>query len=164
MGRPPKPSALKKLEGTFREDRAVNEAPLIGKVILPKWVTDPDARKEFRRLAKLLGQMGLTGGADSNLLTRYCTTWVRWRRVSQTLMTNDSAEYAIYKDTDDKPKSIQVSALHSIARSLADELSRCEQCLGMTPSARSRINVTPTSNQPDALDTFLNAPPMRIAQ
>lgn len=81
MGRPPKPTALKKLDGTFRADRAITEAPTTGKPTCPAWMTDPDARKEFRRLAKMLGQLGLVGSADSNLLVRYCVTWVRWRRV-----------------------------------------------------------------------------------
>lgn len=163
-GPAPKPTALKVLEGTYRPDRAVNEAPVIGKPTCPTWLSDKDARKEFRRLAKLLGQMGLVGASDGNLLARYSITWVRWRRVSQTLMTNGSAEFVIYKDGDGKPRSIQVSALHSIARSLADELARCEAVLGMSPSARSRINVAPAANEPDALASFLNQPPMRIAQ
>jgi P27 family predicted phage terminase small subunit len=125
---------------------------------------DPDARAEFRRLVKLLGQMGLVGAADSNLIIRYCTTWVRWRRVVQSLVSNPGAEYAVYKDADGKPKSVQVSALHSIARSLSDELGRAEAALGMSPSARSRIEVAapaPTQEQPKS--RFFDSP-LRMAE
>jgi P27 family predicted phage terminase small subunit len=103
---------------------------------------DKDARKEFRRVVKLLTDMRLVGAADSNLLVRYCLTWVRWRRIVQTLAMNPGAEVATYKDDDGKIKAMQVSALHSVARSLADELAKAEAALGMSPSARSRIEVS----------------------
>lgn len=143
-GPKPLPSAVKQARGTFRADRAAaNEAAPIGKPTCPSWLKDADAKKEWRRLVKLLGEMGLIGAADSNLLTRYCTAWVRWRRVVQTLVANPGAEFATFKDDAGKVKTVQISALHSAARSLADELSRAEQQLGMTPSARSRIEVAP---------------------
>src|SRR6266498_4043268 len=89
------PSAIKESRGTYRPDRAVrSEAAPIGKPTCPSWMIDPDARKEFRRLVKLLTQMGLVGAADGNLLVRYCTTWIRWRRIVQTLMANAGAEVA----------------------------------------------------------------------
>jgi P27 family predicted phage terminase small subunit len=124
---------------------------------------DPDARREFRRLAKLLGQMGLVGGADSNLIVRYCITWVRWRRIVQTLVSNAGAEVATFKDEAGKVKSMQTSALHSVARSLADELGRCEASLGMSPSARSRIEVAPAPAAADPKERFFDDPPMRMA-
>ncbi|HEV2294082.1 MAG TPA: phage terminase small subunit P27 family [Tepidisphaeraceae bacterium] len=129
-------------------------------------MTDKDARKEFRRLAKLLGEMRLVGEADSNLIVRYCITWVRWRRVVQTLASNAGAEFATYKDADGKVKSVQVSALHSVARSLGEELGRAEAQLGMSPSARSRIEVAPTApraSESDSKSRFFQ-PVMRVAQ
>lgn len=160
-GPKPIPTQLKLARGTFRSGRApASEAPALGKPTCPSWVKDADAKKEFRRLARVLGEMGLVGSADSNLLTRYCIDWVRWRRVTQTLLTNGAAEYATYKDADGKVKSVQVSALHSVARSLSDELSRAEQQLGMTPSARSRIEVAPPppSSAPVGKDKYFDIP------
>jgi P27 family predicted phage terminase small subunit len=145
MGRPRLPSAIKQARGTFRPDRAArNEALPLGKPTCPSWLTDADARKEFRRLVKLLGEMGLIGAADANVLTRYSLAWVRWRRIVQTLAANPGAEVATYKDEQGKVKSMQVSALHSVARSLAEELGRSEAALGMNPAARSRIEVAAT--------------------
>jgi P27 family predicted phage terminase small subunit len=88
--------------------------------------------------------MGLIGAADANVLTRYSLAWVRWRRIVQTLAANPGAEVATYKDEQGKVKSMQVSALHSVARSLAEELGRSEAALGMNPAARSRIEVAAT--------------------
>jgi P27 family predicted phage terminase small subunit len=164
-GPKPTPTAVKLARGTFRADRAPGrEAQPIGKPSCPSWLQDKDARAEFRRVVKTLTGMGLVGTADSNLLVRYCTAWVRWRRIVQTLVSNPGAEIATYKDADGKVKSMQVSALHSVARSLADELSRAEAALGMSPSARSRIEVsvpTPTG-EPVGKSRFFD-PPMRIA-
>jgi P27 family predicted phage terminase small subunit len=157
---------VKRQRGTFRADRAAHsEAKAIGKPSCPAWMTDADARKEFRRLAKLLGSMGLVGAADSNLLVRYCTAWVRYRRIIQALMANTGAEFASYKDESGKVKSIQVSALNVTARSLAEELSRYESSLGMSPSARSRIEVQmPTASATDPKSRFFSDAPLRIAQ
>lgn len=133
---------MKIARGTYRPHRAArNEAHPIGKPTCPAWLIDKDARAEFRRLVRLLGDMRLIGAVDANMLARYCCAWVRWRRVVQSLMSNPGAEYATYKDEQGKVKSVQVSALHSIARSLAEELSRYEGAMGMSPSARSRIEV-----------------------
>lgn len=165
-GPKPTPSAIKQARGTFRADRAVNEATPLGKPTCPSWMVDKDARREFRRLAKLLGDMRLTGAADANVLVRYCTSWVRWRRVAQVLLANAGAETAVYKDEAGKIKAVQVSALHSIARSLADELGRMESSLGMSPSARSRIEVAPLAASSAAgggKSRFFN-PPMKIAE
>ena len=162
-GPKPTPSAIKLARGTYRPDRAANEAPPLGKPSCPSWMTDKDARAEFRRLVKLLGAMGLVGAADSNVLTRYALTWVRWRRIVQTLAANPGAEVATYKDEAGKVKSMQVSALHSVARSLADELGRSEAALGMSPSARSRIDVAPPAPEREQPKSRFFDPPMRIA-
>lgn len=162
-GPKPTPAAVHKQRGTFRADRHADSAQPLGKPSCPSWMTDKDARKEFRRLVKLLSDMGLIGAADANLIVRYCVAWVRWRRVVQTLVANPGAEFATYKDEAGKVKSIQVSALHSIARSLSEELSRAEASLGMSPSARSRIEVAPPAPQSAPKSRFFD-PPMRLAQ
>lgn len=152
-GPQPLPTAIKKQRGTFQPCRAAsNEAAPLGKPICPAWMTDKDAKKEFRRLVKILLAMGLVGASDSNLLTRYAVTWVRWRRVVQTLAANSGAEFATVKDETGAVKSLKLSALHHAERSLSDELSRAEAALGLSPSSRSRIEVsmTPAAAEPEA--------------
>jgi P27 family predicted phage terminase small subunit len=164
-GPKPVPSEVLKARGTFRPDRHADSARPLGKPKCPSWLKDKDARAEWRRVVKTLTDMGIVGEADSNLIVRYCTAWVRWRRVVQTLVATPGSEYAVYKDADGKPKSVQVSALHSIARSLSDELGRAEAALGMSPSARSRIEVSlpaPAAEAPKS--RFFTDSPMRIAQ
>lgn len=140
-GPKPLPSAIKQARGTFRADRSAScEARPTGTPKCPPWL-NADAKKEFRRLVKLLSNMGLLGSVDENALARYATTWVRWRQAMQ--MIEKGGEVVVYRDEAGKAKAVQPSAFNSIARSLAEELSRLEQAFGMNPSARSRIEVTP---------------------
>jgi P27 family predicted phage terminase small subunit len=142
------PSAIKQARGTYRADRApAREAKALGKPTCPSWLKDADAKREFKRLCKLLGEMGLLGAADTNLLARYCVNWIRWRRVSQTLASNPGAEFMVIKDDKGQPKMMQVSAVHSVERSLADQLTKAEASLGMNPSARSRITIEHQENE-----------------
>lgn len=161
-GPQPLPSALKAQRGTFRADRAAtNEAQPIGKPICPTWL-NKDAKKEFRRLTKLLGAMGLLGAVDANALTRYCSTWVRWRQSIQLL--EKSGEVVVYKDAKGKATSIQPAAFASIVRNLSEELSRIEGAFGMNPSSRSRINVAPPAPATESKSRFFDGGPMRMAQ
>lgn len=116
-----------------------------------------DAKKEFRRVVKMLGEMNLIGVADGNALTRYAITWVRWRQAIQ--LVEKSGEVVVYRDDEGKPKAVQPSAFHAIARSLAEELSRLEQQLGMNPAARSRISCAPAAAPAsDAKSRFFGMP------
>ncbi len=156
-GPKPVPTAIKLQRGTFRADRAVaNEARPIGKPTCPKWL-NADAKKEFRRVVKMLSAMGLIGAVDGNAIIRYATTWVRWRQALQ--MIEKAGEVSVYKDAEGKVKAIQPSAFASIIRGLSEELSRIETAFGMNPSARSRIEVTmPPAGQVDTKERFFNLP------
>ena len=163
-GPKPTPTAFKKLMGTFRPGRASNnEAQPIGKPHCPCWL-NPDATKEFRRLCKLLTTMGLIGQADENALARYASTWCRWRQAMQVL--EKSGEVTIYRDKEGKATAVQPSAYHAIARGLAEQLDKIENSFGMTPSARSRINVQMPTAAPEAApkSRFFDEAPMKIAQ
>jgi P27 family predicted phage terminase small subunit len=137
----PTPSAIKQARGTYRSDRAAgNEAKPIGTPKCPAWL-NADAKKEFRRLVKVLGGMGLLGEADQNALARYASTWVRWRQALQ--MIEKGGEVTVYKDENGRVKAVQPAAFAAIARGLAEQLDKLEASFGMTPSARSRIEVAP---------------------
>jgi P27 family predicted phage terminase small subunit len=158
----PTPSAIKLARGTYRADRSArNEAAPIGRPRCPAWL-NRDAAKEFRRIVKLLDSMGLLGAVDENALSRYATTWVRWRQAISLL--EKSGEVVVYRDEQGKPKAVQPSAFNSIARSLAEELSRLEQAFGMTPSARSRIEVQPPAPPVEADGKSRFFGPVKLAQ
>jgi P27 family predicted phage terminase small subunit len=142
------PTALKKARGTWRADRSAPNEPIpSGMPQCPKWITDKTLRREFLKLAHSLNDMGVVGSVDRNILTRYCTTWARWRRVVEALLQNIGAEIMVFKDENGTVKMLQVSALHSVERSLADSLHRMEGSLGLNPAARSRISMMPAKQE-----------------
>jgi P27 family predicted phage terminase small subunit len=148
-GPKPLPTALKVARGTYRPDRAAsNEPQATGRPTCPSWL-NADARKEFRRVVKMLTKMGVVGQIDGNALARYASTWVRWRQAVQTI-EKSGTEVAVFRDAEGRVKAMNVSPLTNVARSLAEELGRLEQAFGMTPSARSRIEVSPANVVADA--------------
>jgi P27 family predicted phage terminase small subunit len=144
---------MKKLNGTFRADRAAPGEPTsLGLPGLPRWIKNKDARAEFKRLSRMLNNMGVVGEVDSNELTRYVTTWVRWRRTVEAL-EKKGEEVSEMKSANGS--YMQVSALHSAERSLADQLARLAASFGMTPSARTRISVNQAEREAAPGDAVL---------
>lgn len=153
-GPQPKPSALKQAQGTYRPDRATaNEAQAVGKPKCPAWL-NKDQKAEFRRVVKLLDQIGLVGAVDANVLTRYAILWMRWREAEA--MVDKLGEAFPIRDDDGKVRSFKRSPYATAALELAGQLHRLESALGMNPSARSRINVdAPASG--DGFDEFVRS-------
>ena len=72
-GRRPKPTALKKLEGNPGK-RPLNElepVPPVASLRCPNYLL-PEARKEWRRLAPILMNLGLLTAADAVPFAGYC--------------------------------------------------------------------------------------------
>lgn len=140
-GPKPTPSAIKRRRGTFRKDRAAaNEAKISGTPACPTWL-NAEAKREWKRLLPQLEAKGLIDSIDRNALARYCALWARWREAEKTLAKE--GEVTEIKNDDGEVKYVQQSPYVAIARSLSEQLQRLEQCLGLNPSARTRINCTP---------------------
>src|SRR5262249_27446145 len=74
-----------------------------------------------------------------NALTRYCRCWSRWRKAEEWIEQHGLV-YPI-KDDRGQVKCVQQWPLVAVAHKLCHELSRLEAEFGMTPSARTRIQV-----------------------
>ena len=79
-GRKPKPTALKELEGNpgkrplnTHEPQPEKKAPSC-----PKWL-EPEARKEWRRLAPYMERIGILTEADRTAFASYCQAYARWK-------------------------------------------------------------------------------------
>src|SRR4051812_27624862 len=79
-GPPAKPTKLKLVEGTFRQDRgSINEAkPEVAIPPIPKDLTD-EAKVEWIRISEELQMVGLLSRIDRAALAAYCESWARWR-------------------------------------------------------------------------------------
>lgn len=120
--------------------------PAKKKPICPEYL-EPDAKKEFRRLTTRLEAMRVLSSDDLRAISRYCSEWVRWKRLAYDLYQN--GETQVGKDGIEKPRA-QVS----IANNLSASLLKLEAQFGLTPSARTRIQIEPEKPEPSKADEF----------
>ena len=130
-GRKPKPTAVKQLEGNpgKRQLNANEPKPAARAPSCPKWLED-DAKKEWRRLAKQMEQLGILTEVDMAAFAGYCQAYARWKEAEEFI---------------------------SIAQQYMKQMSKfCEQ-FGLTPASRSRI-VTDRGNDSsdDAMEQLLS--------
>ena len=121
-GRKPKPTALKVLEGNPGH-RPLNKKEPMLKGRLPRcpdWLED-DAKKEWKRLGKVLAEMGMLTNLDMMAFAGYCQAYARWKGAEEFITQHG-----------------QVPQVAIAQTNLKIMLKFCEQ-FGLTPSARSRI-------------------------
>lgn len=94
------------------------------------------ARREWRRLAAPLHAAGILTLADRSALAAYCQAYARWAEAEEKL-----AETPVLLKT---PSGyVQQSPWLSIANKQLEIMGRYMSELGLTPSARSRLDLTP---------------------
>ena len=96
-GRKPKPTALKKLEGNPGK-RPLNDLEPLPKVTMlrcPNWL-EPEAKKEWRRLAPVLIGAGILTSADAVPFAGYCQAYARWKEAEEQV----SRLGMVYKEKD----------------------------------------------------------------
>ena len=150
-GRKPKPTAVKQLEGNpgKRQLNANEPKPAARAPSCPNWLED-DAKKEWRRLAKQMEQLGILTEVDMAAFAGYCQAYARWKEAEEFI----SRHGAIVKTPSGYWQQVpQVS----IAQQYMKQMSKfCEQ-FGLTPASRSRI-VTDRGNDSsdDAMEQLLS--------
>lgn len=149
-GRKPKPTALKKLEGNpggrplnTKEPKPVKKAPRC-----PAWLED-EAKKEWRRMGKVLEQLGLLTEMDMAAFAGYCQAYARWKEAEEFITQHGTMVRTPNGYLQQVP---QVSIAQT---NLKIMLKFCEQ-FGLTPSARSRIVGEDASPDPaDEMEALL---------
>lgn len=157
----PLPTAVKAARNTLRPCRVSSTEPHAKGLPKPSNDLAPIAKKEFKRLVRLLDQMGVIGAIDGNTLERYIRTWFQWRVAIE--MVEKTGPVFTHKATDGTVK-LRRNPYVDIVAALASQLDKLEQAFGLHPSARSRIEV-PIAAAPAGNDKsrFFDTP-MRLAQ
>ena len=132
-GRKPTPTAIKMLEGNpgkrplnTKEPKPAKKAPSC-----PKWL-EPEAKKEWRRLAKQMEQIGILTEVDMAAFAGYCQAYARWKEAEEFITQHGS----IVKTPSGYWQQVpQVS----IAQTYLKIMNRFAEQFGLTPSSRSRI-------------------------
>ena len=132
-GRKPKPTALKLLEGNPGK-RPINEhepVPPKGTVKCPTWL-EPEAKKEWTRLAPSLEAMGVLTQADLTAFAGYCQAYARWKEAEEFISQHGS----IFQTPSGYVQ--QVPQVSIAQQNLKIMQSFCSE-FGLTPATRARI-------------------------
>lgn len=149
-GRKPKPTSLKVLEGNPGkrplnpfEPKPNKKAPRC-----PTWLED-DAKKEWKRMSKVLESMGLLTDMDMTAFAGYCQAYARWKEAEEFLTKHGS----IIKTPNGYLQQVpQVS----IAQTNLKIMLKFSEQFGLTPSARSRIQAgTGEVSEQDEMELLL---------
>jgi P27 family predicted phage terminase small subunit len=142
-GPAPTPTALLKLRGSWRGEINKNEPmPDRGIPDMPEEL-EGITKECWEQLAPLLDEMGVLTKADSIALQLLCETFANWKRTEE-LLKQSGDVYPIRDDNGDV-KYLQQSPYVSISRNYANALKGMLREFGLTPSARSRIEVSDKS-------------------
>ena len=132
-GRKPIPTAIKELEGNpggrplnKNEPKPQKKAPRC-----PAWLED-EAKREWKRMAKVLEAMGLLTEMDMAAFAGYCQAYARWKEAEEFISQHGSMVRTPNGYLQQVP---QVSIAQTNQKIM---LKFCEQ-FGLTPSSRSRI-------------------------
>lgn len=140
-GRKPLPSYLKLVKGTARKGR-MNKAeprPDLARPMPPTELND-DAKVEWGRVSDELYKLGLLTNIDRAILAAYCQSYGRWMSAERTLAKmakmDDSTGALMIKTQ--AGNTIQ-NPIVGIANKAMADMAKYATDLGMTPSARTRV-------------------------
>ena len=148
-GRKPKPTALKRLEGNPGKRQLNEYEPKPGKKApkCPIWL-DVEAKKEWRRTARQLEELGILTEVDMAAFAGYCQAYARWKEAEEFI----SRHGTIVKTPSGYWQQVpQVS----IAQTYLKIMNKFAEQFGLTPSSRSRI-IASDGGPADAADEMEN--------
>jgi P27 family predicted phage terminase small subunit len=156
-GPPPKPTAQKKLEGTYRKDRDPTQGhdfqPPEGVPAMPKWL-DKEAKAEWARVVPILTEGKVLSLLDGGALERYCVAYSNWVKAQRDVQKNGFVVKT--------PFGPQKNPAVKIAQDERAAAMRLGQELGLSPSARTRVKVAEKPAETDKTEEFLFSGPRLV--
>ncbi len=158
-GPPPVPTAILAARGSRLARKRANEPrPPLAAPTCPQWLSGEE-RAAWRQIVPLLRTLGALARIDGNALARYCCLWVRWKQAHAFIRKyGESYPVKDVKKTghNAKGKPVYEESIRcfmpfpqvTLANQLAKQLLSLEQQFGLTPSARSRLNVAVSDPAP----------------
>lgn len=137
-GRPPTPTPVLKMRGTYRPDRHDSRLSSVagGKPICPRHLTG-EAKKHWQAVVPPLAAAGVVEKLDTSALTAMCELWLVYR-----------VAHAMWC-ADPKNKNARIAMIESHRA-----WSATAQQFGLTPAARARLK-TPAAEAKDDFEEFL---------
>lgn len=133
-GPPKKPTSLKLVEGTYREDRVARDEPR-PRVAIPK---PPKhlagiALEEWHRIVQELADNGLMTNLDRAALVLYCDMWAKYIKAEENVKKNGMTLMTQANNMIENP-------YFSIMKRCAELMHKFLVEFGMTPASRTRIS------------------------
>lgn len=148
MGRNPKPTALKKLQGNPGKRRLPENEPTPAPALptCPAHVRGK-ARSEWRRISVELVKLGLLTHVDRAALAAYCSAYGRWIEAEGFIRTDGL--------TQTTPNGFIIPSPYvGIANKAVEQMGKFAAQFGFTPASRARISV-PKDDDEDPFEAFV---------
>lgn len=148
VGRKPKPTALRILEGNpgKRPLPTGEPKPRLGVGECPDWLSDV-AKGKWAELVPELERIGLLTLVDNDALATYCETYAEWRRSVEYLREHGTV-YESARGIIARPEVGISQRARQLMRQYAQEF-------GLTPSGRVRLATPARQQEADDLDEML---------
>lgn len=151
-GPPPKPTALKLIEGNPGRRRLNPDEPRPDVVApeCPEHLT-ADARDEWNRIVPLLLKNNLLTEIDGAALALYCQSWGRWSEAERKLgeMRKNGDDGMLIKAPSGYPI---INPYLSIAHRAMNDCYKHLQQFGLSPSSRTRAQATSSEQSGNGAD------------
>lgn len=150
-GRPPIPTAVKKLKGTYRADRTpgVEPMPDDDRPSCPRWLT-PYAKTAWRYYAPILHQQGTLTKADRDVLAIFCEALALFRQATEALQ-----QEPLVLETA-KGNFIQNPWLYTRKQAVTDAMKAAAE-LGVGAGSRTRLDVSKPERQKSLVEELFEA-------
>lgn len=109
----------------------------------------PDAKREWKRIAPLLEELGLIAQIDMAVVAIYCQAYGRWKVAEKRIADLNKLDPAGVAGMISVTPSgyTQMSVWLTISNKAVEQMHKCFSELGLSPSARTRV--TPSDLQLD---------------
>jgi P27 family predicted phage terminase small subunit len=146
-GPAPKPTEIKQMEGTYRADRAARNEPKPRVTIppCPVWLP-PDAKKEYKRVAKILVKLRVLTEADQMALAAYAHEYAKWRH-AEGLIAGTALNAVLVGGAGGQ----YLNPWQSVANTAFKNMIALMREFGMTPASRSRVSTVAEDDGPKSL-------------
>ncbi len=140
-GPPPTPNRIKELRGTLRADRKRNAPePRVEAPNCPTWLSR-EGKAEWRRIVPELEAIWLVATIDRALLAGLCECWSTWVACEKVIREEGRTFRSPNGHICQRPEV-------AIGGRALKDLTRLGAEFGLSPSARSRLEVRPLRREP----------------
>lgn len=113
----------------------------------PAWLTDEDAIKEYKRLAKELDKIGIVGNLDINNLAAYCNAYINYLKATDELA---GQPFCIERETRTGTMVVK-NPLIDIQTNYANEMRKFASLCGLTIDSRLKAAAEKTTKTEDTI-------------